>query len=1023
MARWAVEVGDITRVDGTVGTVPLRPRERAVVSALALLHPAAATAADIASLMWGADIPLTGRKAVHNHVLRVRRAAPGLVETTDGGYRFGSDVEVAVRAAEHAFGELADLPRVAIERAMARERHLIEVEMAAHDLIVSLDADEACARAAALVDAEPQRVIRWEWWIVSTARLGRRRRALDLIRSARAAVDRDGTGTIDDELDELEQIVLTDDPILDSNAVVRAPATRRSATWGAVGHLDPGGEGERLRTLLARGDVTSVSLTAPSGAGKTSLCRHVGDALAASGWSVTWCAIARGVDATLAFEQLADDLELRLGPGGSRHPEALIDRLERAVSARAPRPRLIVVDDVQFLTGDRLDWVVRLLAAAAGALDTTVLVTSRDDEVVPVALAGHHHRLLPWNLATVEMFVHHFVQPSRWTRSAAEWIHRRSGGNALFVRELTLDVVASAPTDVHADAFEPPDRSESASSAAALRLGQLGEPTRRVLAGAALWGRRFDPRDLSGEASTIERAMAEAHAAGVVERRDDATSRFRHDAYRDALLGDVDDEMMGAVGPAAGNASADAAIAAAERAVAERRLNDATRLYRRAADMVREREGRGERLVEAMVDLGATSLSVGADDAIDVLLDAARSALDLGLDRAAGRALRHLCRTGPTSVVGGHDARVLPLVERALATVNDPAARAFVATAATGLYGFANDADRSRDLYDEAVEAAHRSGDPDVIAEVLRSGYMSILRPHEVELRRSTADELDRLAMVLGRDDLRYEACRVRISVVTELGEADPRPYFREVERLAERFGERSRNWGLFSFASMIEFLDGDLERSEATLMRLTGDDVVASPSLVIATVGAHLLGLRLAADRVAELGLMVDDLVERQPEVSAWRAVRALTLAHTDRVDSARRCFDSVLPPPGADGPSDVPSHDALPHDVTRVPSIVCLGRAAIRLGDTERAGRVLSLLEPHAGRWSWHGTGTYGPVDLELALLHRTAGDAEQSRLAATRALASAVRVGAPSLGAAAASLLVDHPAPTTSTVHDRR
>lgn len=85
-----------------------------------------------------------------------------------------------------------------------------------------------------------------------------------------------------------------------------------------------------------------------------------------------------------------------MGSGG------VIDRLERVMSSSAPRRRLIVIDDIQFLTGDRLDWVAHLLAAArTTAVDATLLVTSRDAELGAVALVDQHHRLTPWNRATI----------------------------------------------------------------------------------------------------------------------------------------------------------------------------------------------------------------------------------------------------------------------------------------------------------------------------------------------------------------------------------------------------------------------------------------------------------------------------------------------------------------------------------------------------------------------------------------------------------------------------------------------
>ena len=1004
---WTVDVGRRAEVSGPGGEVILRRRERSVVAALALLHPRRASVNDIASLVWGHSVPATARKAVHNHVLRLRKSAPGLILTSSDGYHFGATVEVRLGAADDGFADLADVAHVAFARAASRERQLVADEMAAGRRAIEDPGDATCAFLATLVDDEPQRAARWWLLVVLTARLGRRREALDLLRRARAAVGFDRHDRVGPHFDELEQIVLHDDPMLDADTLLTPPFDDPESARERIGYVDPAGVHDGLTRLFAHAEATSVAVVAPSGSGKTAVCQAVSDSLTASGWVVAWCSITQGLDPTAAFRRLVERLRRSSHEPGGLDRLSVVEQLELLIRTRSPRPRCIVVDDVHFLTGDRLDWVRRMLAAADDDEgEASLLVTSRDGGLDALATVDHRIRLVPWSRRTIEAYLHHFVPASTWASEAASWIHARSGGNALFVRELTLDVVNDVPVDPSDVPFVPPDHTNSASSAAALRLGHLHESTRQVLAGAAVWGRTFRTDDLTGTANQTEWALAEAQAADVIERRADGTARFRHDAYRDALLNHVDDDILVAAGhrPADEADAVTVAMEAADTAAAEGRPNDAVRLARRAAELAQERNGCDETWVEATVKLGSASLSVGTNDAIDVLIDAVHRAFELGLERLAGEALRHICRIGPSNVVGGADARIEALVHRALSTFTDPAARAMAAVAATALYGFGTDAERTRRLYDDALHDARASGDPEVEALVLRSGYLSIMRPADIAMRRAIADELDELAVDLARDDLRYEACRLRISTMTESGEEDPRPCFREVEQLAARFNERSRNWALFSFAAMIQYLDGDFERAEHTVMRLAGPDVVASRSLVIATMGAHLLGLRMATDRVADLAPMVDDLVERQPALAAWRAVRTLTLAHTDRDTEARRSFDSVIP--ASDDRS--PPVALLPDDFTRTAAITAMARAALHLDDHERMTRVLPLLEPASPRWIWHGTGTIGPVDLELAMLHRALGDTARAADAASSALASAIRVGAPTIAANAATLL---------------
>ncbi len=91
MSEWKVDVSGSTAVIGPAGTAPLRAKERSIVAALALHHPAPATAASLAPLIWGDELPATAIKSIHNHVSRIRASAPALIDTAGDGYRFARD--------------------------------------------------------------------------------------------------------------------------------------------------------------------------------------------------------------------------------------------------------------------------------------------------------------------------------------------------------------------------------------------------------------------------------------------------------------------------------------------------------------------------------------------------------------------------------------------------------------------------------------------------------------------------------------------------------------------------------------------------------------------------------------------------------------------------------------------------------------------------------------------------------------------------------------------------------------------
>src|SRR5690606_7356346 len=145
--------------------------------------------------------------------------------------------------------------------------------------------------------------------------------------------------------------------------------------------------------------------------------------------------------------------------------------------------------------------------------------------------------------------------------------------------------------------------------------------------------------------------------------------------------------------------------------------------------------------------------------------------------------------------------------------------------------------------------------------------------------------------------------------------------------------------------------------------------DTVAE-SRVTAVYGAHLLGIRWAQGRLAELVDAVADLAASQPEVGAWQAALALAAAHAGRTDQAERAFDALAGRP-----------EALARDYAFTGAALALGEAAVALADPDRARFASTLLDPLAGRWSWVGTCTLGPVDATRAALHRLLGSPDDA------------------------------------------
>src|SRR5918993_4119605 len=137
-------LGPLTLTEGTGGeSTPLGPRDRVVLTALAMRPQEVVSAERLADALWGDRPPASWNKIVPGCVLRLRRAlGPAAIETTSHGYR------LAIAA------DLIDAQR--FERLVARGRELLslgEGERAVYALGEAL----ALWRGRPLQDAE-----RWD---------------------------------------------------------------------------------------------------------------------------------------------------------------------------------------------------------------------------------------------------------------------------------------------------------------------------------------------------------------------------------------------------------------------------------------------------------------------------------------------------------------------------------------------------------------------------------------------------------------------------------------------------------------------------------------------------------------------------------------------------------------------------------------------------------------------------------------------------------------------------------------------
>ncbi|MEP6760886.1 MAG: BTAD domain-containing putative transcriptional regulator [Sporichthyaceae bacterium] len=292
------------------GDGQLSPRDRVVLSALAIRSGDVLTAEQLADALWGEYPPPSWPKVVQGCVARLRLSiGRQAIETTSGGYRLAlADDEIDVRQFEvlierarqqTATGEhdraaallaqaldlwrgaaLPDLDRWPDGRTEATR--LDELRLGAQEALLTERAAgrrDVVADATALVAAQPLRETRW--WLLALAlyRAGRQSDALSALRRARR--------TLQDELglDPGQQLVELELAILNHDAGLAAPALPTSTDRGVCPYqglvVYDRGDSERFfgrdeetaACVRVLRDSSLLVVAGPSGSGKSSLVR------------------------------------------------------------------------------------------------------------------------------------------------------------------------------------------------------------------------------------------------------------------------------------------------------------------------------------------------------------------------------------------------------------------------------------------------------------------------------------------------------------------------------------------------------------------------------------------------------------------------------------------------------------------------------------------------------------------------------------------------------------------------------
>ncbi|WP_051752523.1 BTAD domain-containing putative transcriptional regulator [Streptosporangium amethystogenes] len=474
-----------------------------------------------------------------------------------------------------AYAEFAEEPWARGEITRLDGLRLLAVERRAEALLELGRAAEAVPDLEAHAAGHSLREDAWRLLALSLYRSGRQGDALAVLRRAREVLVGELGVDPGPGLRGLEADILAQAPHLAAPAkaggdtgVMLSP---REAAVSYPAPADPAGRPfvgrareldqleEAAAAAVRQGRPALALVSGDAGAGKTALAEALTGTLTARGWTTAWGRSPEhdGAPGTWPWTQIVENLAaagaepapalVPVPEGTATTPSAARFRMHHAaasyLAAVARRaPVMVVFDDLHRAAAETLDLLATLVTEpAAGPI--LLVGTYRATEISPAltdALAGFA-RVEPARVyvgglseaATGEL-VRAVVQRDVDARTA-QVIHRRSGGNPFFVRELARLVNTEGPAALDAVPAGVRDVIRH-------RLEGLPQPARAVLRQAAVIGRDIDVDvliALAADEDLVVDALESALLAGFLTEREPGRLRFAHALVRDTLYDDI----------------------------------------------------------------------------------------------------------------------------------------------------------------------------------------------------------------------------------------------------------------------------------------------------------------------------------------------------------------------------------------------------------------------------------------------------------------------------------------------------
>jgi DNA-binding SARP family transcriptional activator len=737
-------------------------------------------------------------------------------------------------------------------------------------------------------------------------------------------------------------------------------------------------------------------------------------------------------------------------PGGDA--AAARHRLFEAVAAvvgqaARSRPVLLVVEDLHWADGPTLQ-LLGHVARSVGWAPLLVLGTLRDEgpEAAPAlrALLGdlRRERLL-------ERLDLGGLSEDEAGELAAVWldgapppllaaaVHRRTGGNPLFVEELVRHLVESYPGEPAEAVAAAAEREVPHGVRAVIdrRLAHLGEEVGEAVRVAAVAGEDFALGDVAAASEERDELVAGrldvAVGAGLIdEPAAPGRYRFAHALVREAVIagmtvtrrallhrriGEVLQSLPGAARERRmpelarhlldarplvdAAAAADVALGAARQAMRGLAYEDAADLLERALDG--DLDERDPLRAELLLALGDARVRSGDGPAADERFrEAARAARALGDADLLARAA--LGAAGLAVSVGPVREEVRALLEEALAGVGDgsPLRPRLLARLATELYYEPPVEVRER-LSAEALAAGRAAGGPSLL-EALGARHVALWSPAHTEERLAIADELIATARAAGDREAELQGLNWRVADLFEIGDPDAlRAAIAQHEDLAGELRLPAFAWYGPMWRATLALLAGRLDEARRLCEQAARIGSAAHDANAELLLGVQRRSIRWSGGDVPDED---DDAVlgrgiERSPARCAWLAARALMAT-----------VDGDLGLAAGELERGMTELATAPLDANWLYAANCLGAVAARLGDAAAAADVYARLRPYGHRVVTVGRGSFcaGSASLTLGLVAATLGDRGAAEAHLEEALARNEALGATAYATAAREAL---------------